>query len=1599
MRRLYLLLSIAVFIPHISYTQTLILEENFGTSSWEGNPAEYPGYTSAATFTGDDSHAFPLASSTGYEGASGGGAILMGNWNTEGNITFIIQLNTEDYINVLLAFGMKHNSAGWGAGTLTNNYTVIEYSTDAISWDEMDKAQLLDGTSWPDADDDVWSLVKLAQVLPSSPTLYIRFTHSSPDVHPYYLDDITLTAYMPDTDPPGVPANLTADSIGFDQLILSWDASDDAGGIARYQVYKNGNYLFSTKDTIVRVKYQEPGSNPVFSVVAVDIADNTSEISQELSVALKPKPSNHKYSWQTQHAQVQPSGRLKWQPRDFVYTEGPSVRYIDYASGNDANDGMTKATPWKHHPWDSDASGNAKSASGIHTYVFKRGVVYRGKLVAKESGTALNPIRLTSDPSWGSGEAFIFGSRRLSGTWKKANALIAPNIPEVEKVWYLGVSIPETKMICEVTDGNYRELHVARSPNFQEKIDDEDPMGYWYTWTGKQSASGAYWLIDTRNLNQTHPDYYKGATVFSNESAIVMCTVWKQDVAEWDPDNHRIKVKESDFAGKGSKYFIENTPFLLDAPGEYYIDRSYGKVFLRLEEGRDPNDLVFEAAMSSEQIRIDNKHDIVISGLTFGMTYAHKVRYGASDAFTSIRMTGICNNIEIRNNKFRNVVGGVSVNNNGSQEVNTHSITIADNDMQDVQDLAIVLSTSEIYMDDISILRNNINNCGYRHQGRWYSSIPAIYGQINYGEIAGNIVKDSWGNGIDVFWGKGGWDETDVPFIRGLIHHNSAFNTLIGTNDYGGIESWQGGPAYCYNNYSHNASGYKHYNNSSIGYAYYFDGSFKHIVFNNIASGISHNRNSAAIMQVLGYSNIYAHNSAYLTDKFFNAWKGTLAICGYNTYLSNVAQDVKRFFVHEISPQGLAFDAYGHNVSAGTSFNSAIESLDQSLSLSGFKARLDSYPSQLTQTGYDADADVLAGAAHFDFRATPGSEAIDKGVKFFTPYPLAKVVGEWHFYKHPADSSVVMADNFYMTEDFNNRETYHEVPKNHLKVHDVTLDHFVMGDLEDWTEGALEFDGQVYASVSHDVASVVKSNNVDMTENSFILETYLKVSASGTGAALISKYDNAAGYTLALNNSNQVSMDLFDGGASVITTTGAISLNDDQWHHILVEVDRYSGIRIFVDGLEDTGSTIGSMPDPSFSLSNTADLFIGKNNEGNHFLGTIDFVRISKGSLYEARTTIDELYTWTTDGPFLYDIKGNVPEGKRDAGAIEVQSICSFETSATSVHLDSLSGEKKIKVAAGDGIDFWVEEAAFFEVELVDDSIVIRTEENPYVNERSGSVFVSGCGEVQEISVSQAGAACVFVMEQDSIVLEDHLEQVISIPVVTNGGFTVGILTGSWVGMLPSSGNDSILLTVETNSMLEERSISIPVTGCLGTAYIKITQEAMPCVFTMDVDTIMITHHAFDTAIAFTANSEVFLDYTTDSPYHAELNESNDSVQIFVERNDTEFEKFWSVNVSSCDTSYSITIMQDGNVGFEGRTNADDFKVYPNPVSSGVIYVHLSELRRNLRYSITDLSGKVIQNGFMVELKNTLNISSNPGTYILILEDTERTSQALIVVQ
>jgi hypothetical protein len=1032
------------------------------------------------------------------------------------------------------------------------------------------------------------------------------------------------------------------------------------------------------------------------------------------------------FSWQNSYARVTPEGDLEWAPRPFVFQAGTSVRYIDYEHGNDNNPG-TRAEPWEHHPWDAEARGKAAKCAGIHTYIFRRGVVYRGALVAKESGQPDTPIRLTSDPSWGSGEANLYGSRRITGEWKRANARSAPGIPSPESVWYKDIGMDVTpRAVWMETGGVITRIPLARRPNWKVSNPD-DVKSEWYEWDKTELIKPAsrgkeaprVWATDATHLTAVDKNAYAEATVWT-EYAHVMGTPYATLIEEYDPVRHAIRLAcPSNYWGTSfrpiehCRYFLENLPQFLDAPGQYYFVEKgplAGRLYLRLPGEQNPNRVAVEIAERLTMIDIREQSDIQISGLTFRFQNVRSWYWRDEDtvpeaAPACVKALGACRNIRIANCKFEHIVRAFLMASGGRGIAD--EIAFTDNDIQYtdygpilVQNRGRTPPAGNLYT--LKILRNRLRDVGLRPFTYDHGhAMQVIYALLP--EIAGNMIDRCWGAGIYVWGGKGGagqdWGgDADGaitrPLSRVLIHHNKVTNSLLNTNDWGGIEFWQSGPAYVYDNISGNPGGYRHWSDveggktvqgrnhatARFGFAYYLDGGFKTYVFNNVAWGKSSDLASplcatGAFHEVVGFMNAIFNNTAC---RFGAPFRRQASFGGHSAYLGNLVMDSSEVvFRHAditapedtnllrsgVKHYPVETMAYANNVFVGQPRVFGYFDLNKSYAtLKEFSAGLAANGSLASQTGWKAEESPVLNAEEHNFRPRAGSAVAGRGVKYFVPWSLSAVVGEWQFYKLPADPTRILGENWYATEEHKAREMYYRVPRNELRAHNVTASDYVQGTLEDWTEGALSLNGRdQYCSIAdaelRSAGAYHRSRNLDMDTNNFLIEAVFRTEPAHTNGWLVSKFDTA-GYALNIDDAGRIRMRLRAGGGdqSEYSRTSAIPVNDGKWHHVIAEVDRRAaaGLRIYIDGKPAAGPLSGRMPEPDATFSNTADFLVGKGPAGNFFAGTIDYLRVSRGTLADARTTIDELYKWEFDGPFLRDFRGKAPTGeRRDAGAFQ----------------------------------------------------------------------------------------------------------------------------------------------------------------------------------------------------------------------------------------------------------------------------------------------------------------------------------------------------------
>ncbi|MFW6286515.1 MAG: LamG-like jellyroll fold domain-containing protein [Candidatus Sumerlaeota bacterium] len=827
------------------------------------------------------------------------------------------------------------------------------------------------------------------------------------------------------------------------------------------------------------------------------------------------------FKWQEPQATVTETGTLLWKPEPFQDNlDGQDVRYIDFENGDDANDGLTPQTAWKRHPWDPDAAGRSAAASGVKTYVFKRGVFYRGSLKDGHSGTADTPVRITSTPNWGDGDAMIVGSEQVTG-WQKGAA--RDDIPDAGNVWYADIDFAPRTLFLADGNGGWKRLPLARTPNWKENRDEtydvrkewwelENP-GWWENnnskWKRQVNGTKMHLGVDTKNLTKD-ADFYEGAYVWS-EWGILMGAPYAAPVEKFFPQENAIAFqgpwnRDSQVIMEGNRYYLENKPQYLDEPGEWWFEKegdqlNYqpgqgGRLYVRLPGDADPTRAQIEAGKRISLVDLREVSHIEISGLHFMMTnvfwnlhfqtWQHPEVHGAA-----VRILGSGTDIAVRNNRFDHVVSGIRIDSESKGDP-LDQVFITDNEINHTDHGAIHVKGNNKgtagRLLHVETLRNKLYDIGQRSM-RVNGHFAIVHDFPETAVIAGNIVEWTYAAGIDTRGGKGsGVTGYEAPLSRILVFNNQVVDSMLGANDWGGIETWQGGPFYVYNNVSGNAVGPFHWRKRTFAHAYYMDGSFKNYMFNNIAWGRDFAEdwlaNVSAFQEIHSYQNAVFNNTAYNVEKGSRRQKPEP---GRDKFLGNIWQNIHdNVFRHsdkegvdpnvaDAGQQGDVFDyetnAYANNVfyDIGNTLGTFEAEGGDYKNLEDLAAAMEKRNAMASSVGVMAENPPLVNAAEHDFRPAPGSAAIDFGVRAFVPWSLYGTVGEWNFTRNNADSASVINEAWYLTSYHKSREDYETRPLLPLTGHNISADSYVQGALEDWAPGALMLNGKdQYLSISQE---------------------------------------------------------------------------------------------------------------------------------------------------------------------------------------------------------------------------------------------------------------------------------------------------------------------------------------------------------------------------------------------------------------------------------------------------------------------------------------------------------------------------------------------------
>ncbi|MFO7956835.1 MAG: LamG-like jellyroll fold domain-containing protein [Candidatus Brocadiia bacterium] len=923
------------------------------------------------------------------------------------------------------------------------------------------------------------------------------------------------------------------------------------------------------------------------------------------------------------------------------------------------------------------------------------------------------------------GEPVIAGSELVTG-WRRGDAETAPHISEPEKVWYADIPFAP-RCAWEVRGDEVNRLKLARTPNWTVSNPD-DVKSEWWTWDDveKREAEdvpeGLFVGIDPEHLTR-EPEYYEGGHIWAEWEG-VMGTPAPCRIVDFDPEKRGLV-----FRGRHERvrytphlrYYLEDNPRYLDEPGEFWFRREGdgGRLFVRLPDERDPNESRVEVARHLNLVDLENVSHVHVSGLTFRFTNVHWDMWAPDDGTrdidnAAIRFWGEGRDLRVANCRFEHLAKAVHVQPLAEGD-SIDEVVVRDNDIAWTDHGAIdILSGKRGFPDgrlgEVRIMRNRMFHVGFRPLAWPHHGQAVINTFPETAEIAGNILDRIFGAGLFLFGGKPSGSDRDAPLSRMLVHHNKVVDPLLGTNDWGGIETWQGGPFYVYSNISGNPGGYWHRNHvlrkdqpaserthttARFAFAYYLDGSFKNYVFNNVAWGKSNDLtsplcNTSALQEVHSLQNTIFNNTIY---KFAVGSRRQAPQAGRDAFLGSLWLDLSEwvFFhgrpargeeapnIEHVGPQSNVFahetTAVARNIFHKLPREFAVFEADGTR-----HAAMETYRRALTQRGALAgdvgkaveDSPVRDAEAH-DFRLTADSPAIDYGVKTFVPWSLYGVVGEWQFRRNNVDPTRIIDDHWYLRPYYTRRESYYMMPRYPLTAVGVDADDYGLGPLEDWVDGALTLNGRdQYArcpaeDLSGDHTMEIRRRRrtrtltvpeeerrtLDMDTNNFLIEAYLKTAEGHSGGLIAGKADEA-GYILEVDDEGRVRLRLREGGRDAARRAGRTRINDGRWHHVIAEADRSApdGIRIYVDGRLDSGRFVGAMP--AGNLSSKADFLVGGGPGQTHLAGTLEFLRVARGTLEDAHTTIDELYEWEFNGPQFRDFAGNPVNGeRRDAGAFE----------------------------------------------------------------------------------------------------------------------------------------------------------------------------------------------------------------------------------------------------------------------------------------------------------------------------------------------------------
>ncbi|MDO8577771.1 MAG: right-handed parallel beta-helix repeat-containing protein [Dehalococcoidales bacterium] len=288
--------------------------------------------------------------------------------------------------------------------------------------------------------------------------------------------------------------------------------------------------------------------------------------------------------------------------------------YVDATSGNDSWLGTSVTGPWRT----LDKVNKSTFLPGDIVY-FKCGEIWREPLLVPSSGANSKPITLTGYGSCSPTIKPEINAADIIGNW----SLYSGNI-YVANVGF------EVKQLF--VDGRY--LRLSQYPNH-----DSPYKGYLYITADsvpRQDVNGntAHLDLTDTSLNSIRDKDMLGAGIHIKT---INWRIEDKQISAFDPANYRLSWETSTGypIKKGYGYYLDNKLWMLDQPGEWYYDKSLGKVYAWLPDGSNPSLHRMEASRYDFGIRVLTKNYVVVNGLRVRYAAGDGIAFSASQWFTA----------------------------------------------------------------------------------------------------------------------------------------------------------------------------------------------------------------------------------------------------------------------------------------------------------------------------------------------------------------------------------------------------------------------------------------------------------------------------------------------------------------------------------------------------------------------------------------------------------------------------------------------------------------------------------------------------------------------------------------------------------------------------------------------------------------------------------------------------------------------------------------------------------------------------------------------------------------------------------------------------